>query len=71
MEAALQAKPKYFETALPGAERQRLYRQRKADRERHTAELIAELLATVPEDVAARLTADERYNEIITAALLR
>lgn len=64
-------RPLLGENPMTDAERQRLYRQRKADRERHTADLIAKLLATVPEDVAARLTADERYKDIITAALLR
>ncbi|SMH60498.1 hypothetical protein [Azospirillum agricola] len=67
----MQARPRQLEQPLSGAERARIHRQRKANRERHTAELIAELLAAVPEDVAVRLTADERYKEIITAALLR
>ena len=67
----MQAKPKYFETALSPAEKQRLYRQRRADRARHTADLIAELLAAAPPEVAERLTADERYKDIITEALLR
>ena len=67
----MQARPRQFDQPLSGAERARIHRQRKADRARHTAELIAELLAAVPEDVATRLTADERYKDIITAALLR
>lgn len=67
----MQAKPKYFETALSDADRSRLYRQRKADKARHTADLIAALYAAVPPDVAERLAADERYKDIITEALLR
>lgn len=66
----MQARPRQFEQPLSGAERARLHRQRKADRARYTAELIAELMAAVPQDVAARLTADERFNDIITEALL-
>ncbi|WP_162801135.1 hypothetical protein [Azospirillum brasilense] len=53
------------------AERSRLHRQRKADKARHTAELIALLYAAVPPELAERLAADERYKDIITEALLR
>lgn len=67
----MQGRPRQFDQPLSGAERARIHRKRKADRERHTAGLIAELLAAAPEDVAARLIADDRYKDIITAALLR
>ncbi|QCG87451.1 hypothetical protein [Azospirillum sp. TSH100] len=42
---------------MTDAERQKQWSRRKADREHHTAELIAELLAAVSEDVATRLIA--------------
>ncbi|MGY0794114.1 hypothetical protein ACW7BJ_32595 [Azospirillum argentinense] len=48
-----------------------MHRQRKADKARHTAELIALLYQAAPPDVAERLAADERYKDIITEALLR
>ncbi len=67
----MQAKPKYFETAMSDADRSRLYRQRKADKAQHTTELIALLYQAAPPDVAERLAADERYKDIITEALLR
>lgn len=67
----MQARPRQFDQPLSVAERSRLHRERQAARKRHTSELIAELLAAVPPDVAARLSADERYKDIITEALTR
>ena len=60
-----------FNDPLTPAERQKRHRERRAERERHTAELIALLYQAAPPDVAERLAADERYKDIITEALLR
>jgi hypothetical protein len=65
----MSAKPRYGTEALSGADRLRLHRQRTAERNRATAELIVALLAEVPVDVRQTYEQDPVYGPVITKAI--